>query len=323
MSARLVRRALRLLDERGIAEAPVLTYAGLSASDFADDAGRITYAQVDRLLEAIAQFIPVSELGLALALVADERAYGAAGLLLLSSSTYRDGLRRAFAYQRLWGDGERFYLSNERGLCVVRFHHPGSSPLVRAVLAECALAEVLVGARRLVGLEVKAHTVSFAHDDLGGAAELARWFGVTPRFGAPDNLIALTSEVSDRPLRILRDVLSATFEEQCQRALRALADVGALTQRVRAAVRDGIESHLTLRAVATSLRMSARTLQRGLWREGTTFRQIVDDERRAVAGELMARGAAVKEAAFAVGFADPSALKRARRRWIARRSTRS
>jgi AraC-like DNA-binding protein len=234
----------------------------------------------------------------------------------MSSNDYRQGLGRAFAFQRLWGDGERFCLSDEQGSCVVRFRHPGSSPLARAVLAECALAEVLLGARRLVALDVDAHAVAFAHSPLGNGSELAAWFGATPRHGAPDSSLTLAPEVSDRPLHVLRDALSAAFTEQCQRALAALPAGSALMQRVRGVVRDEMEGQLTLRSAAAKLRMSARTLQRGLSREGTSFRQIVDGERRAFADELIARGAATKEAALAVGFADQSALARARRRWL-------
>jgi AraC-like DNA-binding protein len=67
--------------------------------------------------------------------------------------------------------------------------------------------------------------------------------------------------------------------------------------------------------VAQALRMSSRTLQLRLRREGTSFAELIDAERRRVAEELERLGTPAKEIAFRLRFQDPSALIRARRRW--------
>jgi AraC-like DNA-binding protein len=61
--------------------------------------------------------------------------------------------------------------------------------------------------------------------------------------------------------------------------------------------------------------MTRRTLQRRLAAEGTSWSHVVDEARRARVRELELRGAAEKEITFLVGYADPSALIRARARW--------
>lgn len=61
--------------------------------------------------------------------------------------------------------------------------------------------------------------------------------------------------------------------------------------------------------------MSPRTLQRKLEAEGTSFRGLVDEERRLRAEQLRARGTLLKEAALRLGYSDSSGLTRARRRW--------
>jgi AraC-like DNA-binding protein len=61
--------------------------------------------------------------------------------------------------------------------------------------------------------------------------------------------------------------------------------------------------------------MSARTLQRRLQQEGTSFQELVDAERRERALALQHLGIPAKEVAFRLGFQDPSAFVRARRRW--------
>jgi AraC-like DNA-binding protein len=71
----------------------------------------------------------------------------------------------------------------------------------------------------------------------------------------------------------------------------------------------------SLADVAAALRVSPRTLQRRLRQEHTSFERLVDDARRAHALSLEALGTPAKEIAFRLGFQDPSALARARRRW--------
>lgn len=315
VSAAMVARTLILLDARGVAAEPVLAKAGLRRDALLQGRGRVPYAAVDALLESVAEHVAAAELGLALAATRDDSAYGLAGLLLVTGSTFRHGLRLALGYQRLWGDGERFSPPAAAGRCTVTFRHPGSSPLARAVLAECALAELLAGARALVDPDAVPLAVELAHEPLGEVELLARHFGVSPRHGAKVNAIHFAPDVADRPMRSMRDLLSGAIEAQCRRALAALPASSTFGSRVRDVVREFAEATPALATVAGRLKVSTRTLQRRLAREGTTFYELVDFERRARVEELIEHGAAVKETAFRAGYADPSALTRARRRW--------
>lgn len=60
--------------------------------------------------------------------------------------------------------------------------------------------------------------------------------------------------------------------------------------------------------------MSSRTLQRRL-QHGTSWGAIVDAARGEWVEELTARGASEKGITYLLGFSDPSALLRARKRW--------
>jgi AraC-like DNA-binding protein len=62
--------------------------------------------------------------------------------------------------------------------------------------------------------------------------------------------------------------------------------------------------------------MSVRTVQRRLESEGTTFGALFDETRRAAALEYLRNPQmAIKEAAYRVGFSEPSTFYRAFRRW--------
>jgi AraC-like DNA-binding protein len=315
LSSRLLSGVLRVMETRGLDTAAFLATARLDPELVRSADGRVPYASVDALLEAIAAELSPAELGLALATAQDETAYGPAGLLMLTAKTFRRGLELSIGYQRLWGDGDRFSVVEERGRCRVTFRHPGKSELAAAVFAECALAEIAAGARALVGADARPAAVELVHPALGDDVALTAYFGVAPAHGARENAIVFTPEVADRPLHVLRDLLSRALEDQARRVLDGLPAGNAVAGRVRHALGALIEQSPTLTGIARRLGMSARTLQRRLADEGTSFEHLRDLERRERAGALLRDGARLKQAALEVGFADPSALARARRRW--------
>jgi AraC-like DNA-binding protein len=71
-----------------------------------------------------------------------------------------------------------------------------------------------------------------------------------------------------------------------------------------------------LAAVSKRLGLSARTLQRKLNEEGTSHQELLDELRRDLSRNyLLEPNMSVAEAAFLLGFSDPSAFHRAFRRW--------
>jgi hypothetical protein len=264
MSARIVARTLRVMNERGVDPAAVLAQAGIERDELTSAHGRVPYALVNALVERLSERVPAAELGLAIASAHDGSDYGPAGLLLLAASTFRKGLESSIGYQRIWGDGPRFEISNASGRSRISFRHPGNSPLARAVLAECALAEVMAGARVLVDSGAVPEAVEFVHAPFDGGATLAEYFGLLPSYQASSNSIVFGSEIADRPMHVWRDLLSRALEEQCRRVLDALPEGASLAQRVQSALKEAIEHGPTLSAIARRLKMNARTLQRRL-----------------------------------------------------------
>ena len=74
--------------------------------------------------------------------------------------------------------------------------------------------------------------------------------------------------------------------------------------------------HLDVRAVASELGMSDRTLQRRLTEEGTTFKQLLNQVRHEQALEYLADPTFdIKEVAFLIGYEDQNSFYRAFRLW--------
>lgn len=103
--------------------------------------------------------------------------------------------------------------------------------------------------------------------------------------------------------------------------LTGVAEAELATRRtwladLRLAVRSSLPVVPTLRQLADRTACSPRTLQLRLAEEGTTLRELVDEERRAVGLGLLATGSwSVTEAGQRAGFTSPEGFTRAVRRW--------
>ena len=71
----------------------------------------------------------------------------------------------------------------------------------------------------------------------------------------------------------------------------------------------------TLTAVARAMALHPRVVQRRLAESGTSFEEILDDARRAMAWQLSATGMQASQIATMLGYSEQSSYTRACRRW--------
>jgi AraC-like DNA-binding protein len=316
ISARMALRTVRLGESYGIDVRTLYDAAGLSRRALEAEDARVPYAASDAMVEELAARVGAAGLGLRFALATGDDPYGVLGLVLMASPTLREGLVRVERYQRLWGDGDRFAVVVNGGSGIVRFAAHGPPRLAHAVLAECALAEVVRGARRLTGREVRPRAVRFAHASLDRGEALNRFFGRAPVFRAERSEVEIDADVLDQPLRDSNATYLRLFERDAARQLSRLPAIASLAGQLRELLRLELAGGApSLALLARRFHMSPRTLQRRLGSEGTTFQAVLDVARRETALALVERGASRAEIAWLVGFSDTSALHRALRRW--------
>jgi AraC-like DNA-binding protein len=107
---------------------------------------------------------------------------------------------------------------------------------------------------------------------------------------------------------------AVSFEASC--ALARLGGNQRCSSRVRELLSEAWPEVPTMDDLAPKLGMSSRTLRRRLEQEGTAFPVLVAEAQRARALRLLREPhASVKEVAYALGFATPSAFHRAFKRW--------
>lgn len=140
-------------------------------------------------------------------------------------------------------------------------------------------------------------------------------FGHPLHFGAERNAVWFGRAVLDKA--ITRS--DHAFHDLIARYLRSSRDElsGRLADRVRREISRQMETgDCGLVQVARALRIEPRSLQRGLSAEGTSFRELLDDWRRARAMSLITRTTLpLSQVSLAVGYADQSIFSRAFQRW--------
>jgi len=236
--------------------------------------------------------------------------------LVMSSATLRDAFRLALAYQRVLAHGAVADVEEADGGVVIRLSRiDGDLPVTRheldfmAAILHRFASYARPDAWRLLAARFD-HPVP-----PDGGREHARVLGCPVGFAAGETALVVPRDAVDRPsphhapeiVRLLEQAAAALVER-----VAAPSIAGEVRARVRRRLRSG---QLDVALVAADLHVSARTLQRRLDGEGTSFSAVVDGVRRDVGLALLAEGRSLADVADAVGFAEPRVLVRAVKRW--------
>jgi AraC-like DNA-binding protein len=180
------------------------------------------------------------------------------------------------------------------------------------------ITALLLQARRLSGDECAPERAWLAHPAPRDTSEIERVLGTSKlKFGVASTGFAIPTRVLDAPLRSADPLLRGLLDRSAQSMLARRADEGAFVARVRSAIAERLpDGAPSIDDAARACGVSARTLQRRLGENGTTFRRVLDSVRSDVSSmHIDDRAMSLDQVASLVGFAQASGLARAIRRW--------
>lgn len=307
---------VRYLEAAGLPRARLLERAKLKPTELADDDGRVTEAQLSALW-VMSEELGDPNVGLHFASsLRSARAFGVVGYLARATSTLDELLQQLTRFHALLGFAATRLDRHAQSVTLTLSFHPRLQGVRHGT--EAAMAALLIGFRTATGATVAPKAVRFEHAAPANTAEHVRVFGGPVFFGAKTYAIELPRDALGLPLRSRDRQLAKYLEGAAERRLEKEVPVG-LAGEVAFAIERGLPGSVSsLEDVAKSMAMSARTLQRRLSEEGRTFAEVVDEVRRRLARTWLDEGKSTKsEIAFRLGFQDPSALRRALKRWAA------
>jgi AraC-like DNA-binding protein len=282
---------------------------------------RIPGSEVERCWELASRLAGDPDIGLHCAENFNPGALNILGYVLLSCRSAREALGRLAQYAALLNDGMRVRIIDigDRTQCRFEVVPALDNYLDRAPRhpMETMACGTLITMRRLTTLNVQPLAVAFGHPAPANIAEHLRIFGPCVSFAQTENLIEFRTADLSTNLLSANPMLLEMFDAQARQLLEQLGHRGPISQRVLAILARRITVTVpALDEVAAELAMSERSLQRELRAEKTSYRQLVEDIKKEIACQHLARpGASASEAAFLLGFSEPSAFTRAFRRW--------
>jgi AraC-like DNA-binding protein len=302
----IVPALLRWLTAHGHDPAPLAERLALAADAADRDELDVVPSAIGESIEAAAALTAEPFLALRLPAELPFRRYGLGELAARAAPTLRDSLT---LLAPLVHPLARCAIVSDDWLMQTPAHPRGIGRFAH----EYGLAYVVTHARAVLGGAVPIQRVWFAHARPHVLAPIERWFSCEDiAFGAPDSGLTFGPAVLDRPLVTADARLTATIAD----LVPAPARSDDLASRVAAHVRERLPDPTSADDAAALLHMSARTLQRRLEADGTSFTAVVDATREALARELLADARlALAEISYRLGFADVAAFSRAFKRW--------
>jgi len=291
--------------------------AGLAPVKLREPAYRVPTAALLRLFAAAEARSGDPLIGLHLA---ERVRYGGLATSLLSSqNTLAEALQTLGRVQTLLL-GAAAVSVRQRGTLTQVTLNAGSPPARVRHLAEYCVASSCRLMRWLTLDASRPDEVHFRHHPAGAAADYERAFACRVRFGMKESGALLSPAALAAPLISANEQLAPQLEIQAQAAIDPRAPI-ALRDAVSAALHVAWMEGTACRreVIARRLGIGARTLQRRLDAEGTSFAQVLDETRRAAALTLLAApGCSVGEVSRGVGYADQFAFNKDFRRWTGR-----
>lgn len=245
------------------------------------------------------------------------------GQAVANCRTLGEAAELLVGYQRLLNDVSTISLDRRGARAVLSFHPAAAEQEPQR--AEAVFAAILTVGRWITRADLSPAAVRFRRDaPTTGTGEYRRIFRCPITFGAVDDEIELAAEQLAEPIPFADPALLDLHREYADRLVSDLPAAGALTEYVRRRIREDVAG-ADQRAVAESLHLSLRSLQRALSSEGTSWQALLDEIRHTRATQLLAgrgpggaagsRAPTLAEVAAALGYSEPSAFVRAFKRW--------
>jgi len=293
-----------------------LAESGLSEAALEGSSLGLGYAGFERLVLGAIAATGEPALGLFVGQRLVASAHGMLGYAAMSSGTIREALGLLERYSGVRTSLLAISTSTARGAVRVRFTEAHPLGAARRPVLEAVVLSIrnVLGVLSMGACPVTEVAFPFEAPEY---APLAReLFGCDVRYGRAWAGLVLPADAVDARLTMADPEAFEEAARICQRELDKLAADESSSARVRRALFDKQGEFPSLALVARRLHTTPRTLHRRLVEEGTSYRALLEEVRRALALEQVRSGrASLEEIAFSLGYSDLANFRRAFKRW--------
>lgn len=301
--------------DRGVSAADMAAI-GMSAQELQGPDTMVPAHVVYAHLELVAERIPFEPFAIDVATRHKATSLGVLGLAMRSASTRREALARFQRYQHIMNSLATFELLEESGHLIWTEYRWGQASLGHELATEIAVLGAIHIARSMAedALRPTAVEVRRLHADV---AQYEAACGCPVRAGSDRGRIFFEAVSFDEPLATADQDLADYFDEVLRKKSLEAAAQPAYVAEVRRVIASALyQGAPAIQEVAKTLGVSARTLQRRLKDEGTSFADVVEALRRDLAVAYLSNPSlSAAEVAYLLGYTEATSFYRAFRRW--------
>lgn len=319
VAAALARGLIEFAARKGADVEALAQRSGIDPRSLEEQDGRLPMDRYVALMRAAKELTGDPAVALHYGDEVDMAELSVVGLLVHASDTFGEVLTQLNRYGRLLvevdtGGADRFQLERMAGQVWIVDTRPDPNDFPE--LTEATFAR-FVGRTRQFGMTGFVTEVHVTHAAPAHAAEYERVFGAPTRFGSRWNAMRIDESWLAHPVRRQPRYVFGILGGHAEKLLDELEGSKSLRGRVEALLLPVLHTgDAGMARIAAALGWSADTLYRKLKAEGVTFEEVLDALRHKLAIHyLSGRKVSVNEAAYLVGFSDPSAFSRAFKRW--------
>ena len=324
VSAGYAQALVDLADSRGAQRDTLLKAAGLSLDALQPVERRVPFERFKALMREGKRLSGDPALGLRFGTDISFNVLSIVGLICYAAPTMDEAFRQMNRYGRLVievegiGREDRFVVEEEDGRTFITDRR--RNPNEFSELTESTLGRFICGFSRNFPKIPLYLSAEVTHERPAYGDLYEKLLGVPVRFGTAQNRMEIDPAYFRMSLSNSPGYVFGMLSQQADALLKELEASETLSARVERLLMPVLHTGDTnMNNVARELGMSRQTLYRQLKTEGTSFEQLLDHLRERLAMHyLEGEKVSVNEAAYLVGFSDPSAFSRAFKRWTGR-----
>ncbi len=309
---------ITILGRHGINADRLLEQAGIDRFGLMDPGYTISIEQELSFLNAVLRAIPEPTLSLEMARAYRLRGFSVLGLAMQASATPLQMLQAIIRFPRLaWGmfDGHLTVAESTVSICFLPQPRLGAA---EGFLVERDIACALVLIEEATESSYPFQSIRFRHRCAGDPAVYEDFFGCPVAFEAEKSEFLVSREAAEQPLPHADPTICAFYSAQCERMSKGMDQ----PFRYADAVRNRLLGSTVIpnqTALAQSMFMTPRTLQRRLQAESTSFSELLREARHQRADQLLTESQlGMEQIAASLGFSDAVAFSHAFKSWTGR-----
>lgn len=306
----------RTLERYEVDSQQIFAHAGVDLTSMSGPESRVDSAAMQKVWHSAVKATNDPCFGVAVAENIQPNALHGLGFSWIASDTLLDGLERLARYYRVLVTAGEVILEEQEASLSLWLKIPQHNGRIAYASLDAALGMFIQMCRLTAGQDFNPDKVELQRPAPSNPDKLLKFFGCPIQFDSRENKIYFLRSRLDVSLPTANPAL-ARVNDQIVVEYLARFDRRDIVNQVRAYIIEYLPSGIPgQEAVAKSLHLSLRNLQRKLKAEDTTFKQLLDEIRQELAEQyLREQQRSVGEITYLLGFTEPSNFTRAFKRW--------